>query len=84
MDQDEIGGGAGEVLHCPVERGDVEAGGRRGWSVEDDRALLVNPVRRGAASGPAATVAVAVVGGGARNDDATSNAKSQDQKVTTI
>ena len=45
---------------------DVEAGGRRGWSV-DDRALLVNPVRRRAASGAATTVAVAVVVGGPRD-----------------
>jgi hypothetical protein len=45
----EVGGGAGPVLHGAGERGDVEAGGRRGWSVEDDRALLVDPVRWGAA-----------------------------------
>jgi hypothetical protein len=35
------------------ERSDVEAGDRRGWSVEDNRALLVDPVRRRTATGPA-------------------------------
>jgi hypothetical protein len=53
-------------FHCAGERRDVEAGGRRGSSV-DDRALLVNPVRRRAASGAATTVAVAVVVGGPRD-----------------
>jgi hypothetical protein len=59
----EVGGGAGEVVHCPVERGDVESGSRGGWSVEDDRALLVDPIGRRAAPGRATTAAVAVVDG---------------------
>ena len=36
----------------PGRRGDAEVGGRRGWSVQGDRALLVDRVRRRAAGSP--------------------------------
>lgn len=64
----EVGGGAGPVLHGAGERGDVEAGGRRGRGVEDDRALLADPVRRGATATATSPAAAAVVLGGAGDD----------------